>query len=117
MAQLMVHLKVKQVRRRMARHGYKFVKPLAEDTGLAYGNLRNAITCTGRRLNLVDAYTLAEALRSDGETVDDVVRDIVANGDGTPDTPPEKKTTDQPGPKRGKEGQRTGPKRAQGSAA
>lgn len=101
----------------MAKRGFRYIKPLAEVTRITYGHLRNAITCTtpDHPLNLADVYVLAEALRESGESVEDVVRDIVkAEGDGTPDPPPEKKTKDTTGPTRRKDSddKRTGPKRA-----
>lgn len=114
----MPHLIGDHVKRRMAAHGYGFVSQIAQETGLNYPHLRAAITRRrhAHPINLAAIYTLAEALRDEGETVEDVVADIVA-GDGTPDPPPEKKTKDTTGTPRRKDSEekRTGPKREQSS--
>jgi hypothetical protein len=116
----MPYLNGSRVQHRMAKLGFRYVKPLAVATGLPYGNLRNAITSRkppghDHPLHLANVYVLAEALRCGDETVDDVVADIVA-AEGTPDTPPEKKTRDTQSPTR-RQDKTTGPKRASGRAA
>lgn len=108
----------------MAKRGYKYVKPLAEATGLVYGTLRNAVT--GRNphpLHLADIYVLAEVLRTDGETVEDVVRDILATStEGVPDEPP-RQPQGPKGPARRQDNEddddkkRTGPRRASAGTA
>lgn len=115
------HLIGERVKRRMRAHGYSFITEVATATGLKYTRLCPAITRKGGHpIAMAAIYTLAEVLRDEGETVEDVIRDILAaEGEGTPDTPPEKKTKDTQGPGRRKDSEdhKTGPKRATGRAA
>jgi hypothetical protein len=120
----MPYLNGTRVQHRMAKLGFRYVKPLAVATGLPYGNLRNAITSRkplghDHPLHLANVYVLAEALRGADETVEDVVADIVATeGEGVPDPPPAKKTKDTQGPARRQDTEKkTGPQRANDTAS
>lgn len=101
---------------RMGRRGFRDAKELAVAVELPHWKVRNGVYGHDQ-LNLVDIFTLAKALREPNETVDAVVEDILAGGDGTPDLPPEKKTKDTQGPARRQDTEkRSGPKRAAGRA-
>lgn len=113
----MPHLVSERAKYRMARRGFRDAKELAISVGLPHSRVRNGVGGHDE-LKLADIFVLAKALREDNETVEAVVADLVAAGDGTPDTPPEKKTKDTQGPGRRQETEekRTGPKRARDSA-
>lgn len=104
-------------RPRMGRQGFSNARELAESIGYPHSRVRNGIGGSDV-VSWATVYAIARALKSDTESLDEVVRDIVANNEGVPDEPPV-----QPGkpagPARRKdtEEKRTGPRRTTGRAA
>lgn len=111
----MPRLDSRKVKRRMAALGVTSLE-LAEQTGIPWGSLRNGLA--GRDpLTLERIYAIARVLveRSEQAAVDALVEQLVAEGDGVPDPPPDQ--TKQPTkPERRKEKGGTGPKRPESEA-
>lgn len=107
-----------RVRHRMAEVHLGTAQELADATGIPFDGLRNVI---GGRMpaRLTRIYRVAEALQRPGETVRQVVADILADGnDGVPDEPPHQPTQPKgPPPRPDRDPRKTGPKRAQSRRA
>lgn len=107
-------------RRRMGLRGYSNAKELAAAIGFPHSRVRNGVGGSDV-ISWATVYAIARALKSDDETLDDVIADIVANNEGVPDEPPPQPKPKRTGPTRRQEretdNRRTGPRRAQGRAA
>src|SRR5438270_5312679 len=77
------------VKHRMAEANITSTRKFAENVDVPWGSLKNGLA--GRDwLTLARIYRIAEQLMRPGETVRQVVDDIVAGNEGEPDTPPAK---------------------------
>lgn len=114
----MPNLITSSCRPRMGRQGYNNARELAEDIGYPHSRVRNGIGGSDV-VSWATVYAIARALQSDDESLNDVVRDIVANNEGVPDLPPVQPPKDPKGPpsRQDSEGEKTGPKRLQDRAA
>jgi len=98
------------VKHRLAEAGITSTRDLAKAVDVPWGSLKNGLA--GRDpLTLPRIYRIAERLRRHGETVRQVVDDIVAETEGQPDTPPKQPAGPKAPPKRQDSEKRTAPKR------
>jgi len=96
----------------MGKQGYDNSRELAEAIGYPHSRIRNGIGGSDV-VGWKTVYAIARALKSPGETVDAVVLDIVATGDGVPDSPPEQPKPTKAPARRTETEKTTRPKRAQ----
>ncbi|MEA5366042.1 hypothetical protein VA596_41395 [Amycolatopsis sp., V23-08] len=107
------------VKHRLAEANITSTSDLAEQVNVPWGSLKNGLA--GRdQLSLTRIYRIAEQLKRPDETVRDVVEEIVAVGEGEPDTPPAtpRREPKSPPSRQDSEKTKTAPKRnAAGVAA
>lgn len=107
------------VKHRLAEANITSTRDFAEKVKVPWGSLRNGLA--GRdELSLPRIYRIAEQIKRPGETVRQVVADIVAANEGQPDTPPDKPRREPTSPpsRQDSEQKKTAPRRnAAGAAA
>jgi hypothetical protein len=108
-----------RVRHRMAELGIADSKVLAARCEIPWNGIRNAVGGIDP-LSLVRVYAVARVLAREGESVRDVVQDILDQGetnDGVPDEPPAQPNGPKGTPRRKDSTTRkTGPKRTRAVA-